>query len=86
MVPGKSLARRRRDGSAFRPGFPKASPTHTASGMRRYADADRRWLLALGHDENEEAASHDREEPGEGASKHPSERTGRPARTNQKRR
>ena len=27
------------------------------------ADADRRWLLALGHDENQEAASRRRQEP-----------------------
>jgi hypothetical protein len=59
MVPGKRFARRRRDGSASRSGFPRASNDAYGIGVRQSAGADRRWLLALGHDENEEAASHD---------------------------
>ncbi len=40
---------------------------HGASGPS--AGADRRWLLALGHDENKEAASHGRWKPGKRGSK-----------------
>ncbi len=60
LRPGKSSARRSEDGSASSPAS-RERVQRIRYRARPQADADRRWLLASGHDENQEAAIYDKE-------------------------
>ena len=63
LRPGKSLARRSEDGSASSPAS-RERVQRIRYRARLQADADRRWLLASCHDENQEAAIYDKERDG----------------------